>query len=247
MSLRSKFHPVLFGCLLLLAANGASASILVDCTNTTCITQLDGTIQLGGSTVTIPTQFVQSANPQQPDTFWINSPGMPQNLTIQVPLEISVTGFVTFKSEPWMFYDLFLTNDSETEDLLIDILWTPDVAGAPFYTGVSWFTISATGTAGPNPSGGYMQTVTFGSTTQSLGSLPCTDATCSDAAIDYWPFGQTFNSMTVALDLDLAPGASVEVKGFAGLDVPEPGSFQLLAAALLGLAIVRGRLRRKRA
>ena len=235
---------------MMLFAGNAQAVQALDCAATaTCETQFGGTIQVGeGGVVNIPVQFVPSSNPQQPDTFWINTPGMPQNLTVEVPQSISLSGFIGFKIDPWLMYDLTFDNNSDL-DLIVNLLWQPDVVGAPFHTGVATFEAivsgtTAVGTAGPNMPGGSMQTVTFGGTQLSLGSAACSGHCGPFSTSTYWQSGVWMGSMDVALNFTLSPHSTAEFKGFAGLDTPEPASFLLLGAGMTAIGFA---LRRRRA
>jgi len=244
-------------CLLLaltLAAPHASAVRIgpSDCAHDSppdCITQVTGTIQTGTGTVTIPTQFVPSANPQQPDTFWYNSPGEPQNLTVAAP-GLDLSGFVTFVADPWFSYDLTFQNNT-ANPMTIDLSWTPSAADAPFYWGSASFqaTVSGAGTVSPtglSPNPTAMQTVSYpGGTPLLLGMLPCGGACAQEDAIEWWePAGLSFPSYTVALDFTLAPNTTAEMDGFEGLNTPEPGGVQLLGIGLLALGLGRRYLRR---
>lgn len=220
---------------LTLAAPRASALVpAVNCLTAPppgCGTGMSG--YLGG--VPLVYTFLASPDPFEPVTTPLSASLLGGTLTMD--------GFVTYDADPWFSYDLTFTN-SNTSPETIDLLWTPDAAGAPFYFGTTSLLVDVT-QGGVVPDSGPMQTVTFpGSAPLQLGTVPCAGV-CgpSYANVSWLPFGTSFTSYTVSLDFELGPNSSAEFQGFAGLDTPEPGGVQLLGIGLLALGLGWRRLR----
>lgn len=251
------FRTLILACFLVITLAGNALAVQLDCAiGNNCISSFQGTIHVGTSSVTIPVQYVPSANPQQPDTYYINSPGMPQNLSVSVPASISMFGFVGFKAEPWIDYAMTFVNNTAT-DAVFDLVWTTDVTGNPYHWASSSLQVDTTagGTAGPKSAGAYMQTATFESASNWLLPLAtgsCANASCAFTAVVDFGGTSTVPRIDLALDFTLSPGGTAYVQGFAGLDqrspslgTPEPSSVCLFASGLAAVVLGRRRSRRR--
>ena len=246
------FHTLILACFLAVILSGnAHAMQALDCAiSGTCQSQFWGTIHVGTGTVTIPVQYVPSANPQQPATYYINSPGMPQNLTVPVPPSISMFGFVTFEADPFIDYAMTFVNNTGA-DAVFDLVWTTDVSGNPYHWAYSSLQVDTTagGTAGAKTVGAYMQTATFESASNWL--LPLATGACANTSCGFTAgvdFGgtSTVPKIDLALDFTLSAGGTAYIQGFAGLDqrspsqgTPEPSSVCLIASGLAAVVLRR--------